>query len=115
MANTAQTQIALANGSQFRARFLGLLVQAALQTLTTPVGQGNPPVTGGQQTYARLVLANPQQYAATLILTFVFRTNLFQSTVTVDIVEGVPIVRTDASDLAILGQIVTDWPLISGA
>ena len=115
MANTALTQIALANDAQFRARFLGLLVQMAAQILDTAIGTGTPPVTGGQQTYARLIVANPQQYAATLVNYFVTRGNILGSNVTVAITEGQPVVSTDATDAAILSQIATDWPKISGA
>ncbi len=115
MANTALTQIALANDSQFRARFLGLLVEMAAQVLDTAIGSGTPPVTAGQQAYARLVIANPQQYASTLITYFVFRANILSSNVTVSITAGTPIVTTDATDAAISSQLATDWPKISGA
>lgn len=115
MANTAFTQQALANDPQFRLRFLGLLTQMAAQILNTTIGQGSPPVTAGQQTYARSIVAAPQQFASTLIQYFVYRPNIFQSTVSVSIAEGSAIVSTDATDAAILSQLASDWPSISGA
>jgi hypothetical protein len=112
---TALMLTALANDSSFRNRFMGLLEGMTAQILNTAIGSGTPPVTAGQQAYARLITANPQQYANTLILYFVHRSNLTGANIWVDISQGYPALFTDATDAAINAQIITDWPSISGA
>ena len=115
MPNSALVMMALVNDGQFRQRFTGLLIQMAAQILNTTIGQGTPPVTSGQQTYARAIVQNPGQYVSSLIQYEVFRTNLIDSTVTVSVATGAPVVTTDATDAAMLSQLATDWPSLSGA
>jgi hypothetical protein len=107
--------IALANDLGFRARFLGLLEAIVAQVLNTTVGQGTPVVTAGQQTYARSVLAAPQQYLATIILYEVQRTNIASTNIWVDLSSGTPALYCDVTDAAILSQLANDWAQISGA
>ncbi len=112
---TSQMFNAWVNDSGGRIRFTGLLLAMAGQVLNTTVGQGSPVVTAGQQAYARQVLANPQQYASTLFLYFIHRTNISSTNLWVDLSGGVPLIYCDATDAAILSQLANDWAQISGA
>lgn len=115
LAPTSQMLSALVGDSGFRLRFLGLLETIAAQYLNTAVGTGTPVVTAGHQAYARLVVANPDQYANTLIKYFLHRTNLSGANIWIDISQGIPQLYLDATDAAITSQLNTDWPSISGA
>jgi hypothetical protein len=112
---TALMLNALAADPSFRNRFTGLLEAITAQILNTTVGTGSPVVTAGNQNYARLVLANPQQYAGTLILYFVHRGNISGANIWVDISQGFPALFTDATDAAMLAQLATDWTSIAGS
>lgn len=112
---TSQMFNALANDTGFRVRFTGLLIAMAAQVLNTTVGQGSPVVTAGQQAYARTLIANPQTYAATLILYFIHRTNISSTNIWVDLSAGQPLLYCDATDAAVLSQLANDWAQISGS
>ncbi len=112
---TSQMFNALANDSGFRVRFTGLLLAMCSQVLNTTVGQGSPVVTAGQQTYARTIIASPQQFASTLILYFIHRVNISGTNIWVDISAGTADLYCDATDAAILSQLANDWAQISGA
>jgi hypothetical protein len=112
---TSQMLSALVNDAGFRLRFTGQLETIAAQYLNTAIGSGVPVVTAGHQAYARLVVANPDQYANTLIKYFIHRTNLSGANIWVDLSTGTPNLYLDATDAAIAAQLNTDWPSISGA
>lgn len=112
---TSQMFNALTNDAGFRIRFTGLFLAMCSQVLGTPVGTGSPIVTAGQQAYARLVIANPFQYATTLILFFVHRPNLANTNIWIDLSTGTTDLYCDVTDAAILSQLANDWALISGA
>jgi hypothetical protein len=111
---TPQMLNALADSAGFQSRFRGLLATMTAQILNTAVGSGSPPVTAGQQTYARGLVSNPG-YATVLLAYFVHRPNLASANIWVDLSGGVCDLYSDATDAAILSQLATDWPSVSGS
>jgi hypothetical protein len=111
MANDNFTQAALANDLTFRRRLKGSLARVAFQVLTET---GNPDHQA-RKAYALQVLANPDAAVANLVGIFVFRTNLFGATTSVqfDGVGGTQVV-TAATDAALDSQLATDWNNLSG-
>lgn len=111
MANDNFTQAALANDPAFRRRLKGSLARIAFQVLTEV---GNPNHTA-RKAYALSVLANPDNAVSTLAGIFVFRTNLFTATTSVqfDGIGGVQVI-TAATDAALDSQLSTDWDNLSG-
>ncbi len=112
---TSQMFNALATDFGFRTRFMGLYLSMCAQILNTTIGQGSPPVTAGNQTYARAVINNPLNYTATAILYFIHRTNISGANIWVDLSAGVVNLYCDATDAAILSQFATDWTSVAGS
>ncbi len=112
MANDSFSQQALANDPRFRQRVKNALAIIAWQVLN------EDPVTTGhvaRAAYARTVINSLDAAAAGAAGWLVTRTNINGANTTVALVQGVPIVSTDATDAAINSQIATDWQLLSGA
>jgi hypothetical protein len=106
---------ALAGDPFFLRRVTGILELMAAQIVNTTIGQGTPPVTAGQQAYARLIIASPAQYANTWTQYLVHRSNIIGANIWVDLSTGQPCLFSDATDAAIESQIISDWPSVSGA
>jgi hypothetical protein len=110
MANDALTQQALASDPQFQRRVMNALCAVAWSVLDEA-----PETTGhtARAAYARLVLATPKSYAATLAVSLVTRTDIMAFTTAYDFTVGA--VTTAATDADLETQFATDWTALSGA
>lgn len=109
--NDAYTQQALANDARFRLRVKDALAAIAWQVLDENPAAANHPARAA---YARTVIGNLDGAVAQVAGWLVNRTNLFSANTTVALVQGVPVVQTDATDAAIRSQLATDWDKAAG-
>lgn len=112
MANDSFSQQALANDGRFRQRVKNALSTVAWQVLNESTG-----ITGhvARAAYARNVIGSLDAAVQSVSGWIVTRTNLMGANTTVSLIQGVPVVTTDATDASIESQIATDWTLLSGA
>lgn len=112
MANSTFTQQALANDQTFRQRMKASMARMAWQMLTENPGN---PGHATRAAYARAFLANPDGVINSLVGSFVFRTNVFATTTSVDFDgRGGLIVSCLATDAALDSQLATDWDALAG-
>ncbi len=108
MALTQAQAQALSTDLNFKQRVKNAAMTVAWQILVS--GASSAP----SKTYARALLQSPDAYAAILAQWLVVRTNVQQSTASVDLSSGTPIVQTSATDADIQSQLSTDWVNIAG-
>lgn len=108
MAATTQQIVALANDGQFRQRVRVLVLEICAQVYGEDAAT---PSHSARVSFASKILQAPSS-ADSLASILVTRTNLANSTITYDFVNGA--VVTDATDAAMLSQIATDWNMLAG-
>lgn len=113
MANTLSpidpyVQQALAQDHAFQARIMGAMLTVAFQQLASGAS------TATSKTFARTVLASPNQYASVFSQWIVVRPNIISSNVVQTLVSGQNVISTDATDGALQSQISTDWATVCG-
>lgn len=109
MANTAASQMALANDAGFILR-----VQAALASVAFQVLSENPATVNHPQrvSLAAAVLNNPSGKAAQIAQTLVMRTNVFAFTTSYDFDKRAVVTASGDPDLQ--SQLMTDWNVYAG-